>query len=159
MRFSKKSGDWRVVPNWKRWFFPVLLFLLTACQTAQPTAVMEETPTVAGDRALGVEVVAFRESAGGYMLDFRFRVVDNVKAAPLNDRRIKPYIIHEATGAKFVIPSSGKVGPLRQTVRNGPFPEGRVYFMMFANPGNYIKPGDLVTIVVGDQLIEHIPIE
>jgi len=35
-----------------------------------------------------------RLSAGGYMLDFRYRVFDKEKAAPLFSREITPYLIH-----------------------------------------------------------------
>jgi hypothetical protein len=91
------------------------------------------------------------------MLDFRYRVLDPEKALTMMDRSIKPYVIDEASGARFVIPSSPKVGPMRQTTRR---PEvGRSYWMLFANPARFIKSGNLVTVVVGDIRLEHIRVE
>ena len=88
-----------------------------------------------------------RVSAGGYMLDFRYKVLDAEKAAPLFDRRIKPYLIDQATGASFAVPEPPKVGALRQTRK--PVAD-RNYFIIFANPGKYVKQGDKVTVVIGD---------
>lgn len=91
------------------------------------------------------------------MLDFRYRVVDPEKATKIMDRSIKPYLIDEATGAKFLIPSSPKVGPMRQTTRR--VERGRSYWLLFANPARYVKPGNLVTVVVGDVRLEHIRVQ
>jgi hypothetical protein len=105
-------------------------------------------------KLLGIEVLAIRLSAGGTMLDFRYRVVDPEKALSIMNRSIKPYLIDEATGARFAIPSSPKIGPMRQTT---PRPEaGRVYWLLFGNPARSIKPGSLVTVVVGDFRLEHL---
>lgn len=91
------------------------------------------------------------------MIDFRYRAVDPGKASILFDREAKPYLVHEATNAKFLIPAPAKVGPLRQTT-NQPV-AGKTYFMMFANPGQYVKTGDKVTIVFGEHRLEHLPVE
>jgi len=80
------------------------------------------------------------------MLDFRYRVVDAKKAAPLFDRTTKPYLIHQSTGAKFMVPNPPKTGPLRTS--NEP-QQGRVYWMFFGNPGGFVKSGDKVTIIIG----------
>jgi hypothetical protein len=113
--------------------------------------------TAGPEEQLGIKVEAIRWSADGYMLDFRYRVVDPEKALLIMDRAVKPYIIDEASGARFLIPSSPKVGPMRQTTRR---PEaGRMYWLLFANPAKYIKPGNQVTVVVGDYRLEHLVVE
>lgn len=109
------------------------------------------------EKALGIEVQSLRLSAGGYMIDFRYRAVDPGKAIVLFDRETRPYLVHEATNAKFLIPAPAKVGPLRQTTNNPV--AGKTYFMMFANPGQYVKAGDRVTIVFGNYRIEHLQVE
>jgi hypothetical protein len=117
-----------------------------------PVAV-EET----AEQKLGIEIIGIRLSAAGYMLDFRYRAVDPERAAILFDRKTKPYLIHEGTGARFLVPAPAKVGPLRQTTNK---PEaGRSYFMMFANPSRYVKAGDRVTIVFGDYRMEHLKVQ
>jgi hypothetical protein len=58
-----------------------------------------------------------------------------------------------------MVPSAGKVGPLRQTVRSGKPEANRNYFILFANPGKYVKPGNKVTVVIGDFKAEDIVVE
>lgn len=106
---------------------------------------------------LGIEVLGARQTAAGYLIDVRYRVIDAEKALRWMDRNQKSYMIDESTGAKFYTPSPPKVGPLRQTSRK-PAP-GRTYFMMFANPGRFIKRGAKVTVVVGDAKVEHLVVE
>jgi hypothetical protein len=107
-------------------------------------------------RRWGIEIVSMRRTAAGYMLDFRYRVLDAEKAKPVFERRYKPVLIHELTGARFAVPAPGKVGPLR----NSNFPQqGRIYWMAFANPGKFIEPGDRVTVVIGDFRAEHLVVQ
>ena len=42
-----------------------------------------------------------RQTAAGYMLEFRYRVLDAEKAKPLFERRTKPVLTHAETGAKL----------------------------------------------------------
>jgi hypothetical protein len=104
----------------------------------------------------GVKVLYIKQSAGGYMLDFRYKVTDAEKASPLFDRKIKPYLIDQASGAKFLVPESPKVGALRQTRK--PVAE-KNYFIIFANPGKYIKNGNKVTVVIGDFKAENLTVQ
>lgn len=127
--------------------------LLAGCKTPISTG----TSAAYLENKWGVQVVALRRSAGGYMLDFRYKVLDAKKAAPLADRRVKPYLIDEATQARFMVPSPPKVGPLRQAPKN--IAAGKNYFILFANPGKVVKPGDLVTVVIGDFKAEHLVVE
>lgn len=107
--------------------------------------------------ALGIEVEGIRLSAAGYMLDFRYRVLDPVKAAPLLDRKIQPYLLDEASGARLAVPDSPKVGRLRTTSRNKVIP-GRNYYILFANPGRYLQAGSKVTLVAGDARISDLTV-
>ena len=104
----------------------------------------------------GIRIEGIRLSAAGYMLDFRYRVLDPEKAALLFDRKTKPYLIDQKSGAKFMVPSPPKVGPLRTS---DPPQKGRTYFIMFANPGKYIKQGYKVTVVIGDFRLEDLTVK
>ena len=104
----------------------------------------------------GVKVLQIRLTAEGLALDFRYRVLHAEKAAPLFSREFKPYLIDEATGARFLVPESPKVGALRTT---RPPKEGKNYFIIFVNPGRYIKAGNKVTVVIGDFRAEHLVVE
>jgi hypothetical protein len=106
---------------------------------------------------LGIKINSIRLSASDTMIDFRYRCIDPKKTEILFSRQIKPYLLHEASGTKFLVPNPPKVGPMRQTT-NKPI-AGKQYFMIFANPGRYIKAGEKVAIVFGDFKIEHLIVE
>lgn len=107
----------------------------------------------------GVEVEDVRLSAAGYMLDFRYKVINPDKAAPLQDMKFKPYLIDEASGAKLIVPSPPKVGALRQRVKSGKPIPGRTYFIIFSNPGRFVGHGNKVTIVIGDFKAENLVVK
>jgi hypothetical protein len=122
-----------------------------------------ETPDKPGPHSeiegqLGIEIVGLRRSSAGYMLDFRYRVLDPVKAAPLLDRKLSPYLLDEATGARLGVPDAPKVGQLRPTSRNKVIP-GRNYFILFANPGRYLQTGSKVSLVAGNTRISHLTVD
>ena len=98
-------------------------------------------------RNWGVEIVGVKPVASGYMLAFRYRVLDPDKAKMMNDRHAKAYIIDEATGIRLAVPAMENVGELR----SGSAPEAnRTYFMIFGNPGKVVKSGSLVSVVAGN---------
>lgn len=106
----------------------------------------------------GVRVLSVTYTADGFWLDFRFRVIDPDKAAPLFDSRFKPYIESEQSGAKFAVPSAAKVGSLRTTNRGHNIKAGKIYTIMFANPGFHLKPGQKATVGIGDFKVEHLTV-
>lgn len=107
-------------------------------------------------RQWGVEVLFVRETSAGYMLEFRYKVLDPEKAKPLFDRQTKPVLVHEESGARFIVPTPPKTGALRNS--NPPLAD-HTYWMFFANPGNYVKQGDLVTIEIGDFVAKGLVVE
>jgi len=110
-----------------------------------------------GERELGIEIQSLRLVAEGYIIDFRYKAVDAAKAEILFSREVKPYMQHEASGKVITVPVPAKIGPLRQTT-NKPV-AGKGYFMLFGNPGRFIKSGDKVTFIFGEHRIEHLTIE
>lgn len=133
----------------------LLLFACAAPQKSPP-----ETSSISrqqAEEALGIESVAIRQTSAGYMLDYRYKVVDPALAAVMLNRKNKPYLMHEASGKVLAVPVTAKVGPLRQSTLK---PEaGRIYFMMFGNAGKLVRPGDRVTLIVGQHRIEHLTVE
>jgi hypothetical protein len=86
----------------------------------------------------GVRPLYIRLTAEGLMLDFRYRVLDAEKAAPLFELGNKAYLVDQATGAKFLVPESRqKSGPSHHPAAE----PDRNYFIIFANPGRYVKKG------------------
>jgi hypothetical protein len=106
----------------------------------------------------GVEVIRVASTARGFWLDFRFRVTDATKALPLFDSRLKPYLQSEQSGVKLAVPSAAKVGTLRTTNRGGNVKPDRIYTIMFANPGFHVRPGQQVTVAIGDFKVEHLTV-
>ena len=95
----------------------------------------------------GIELVAMRSTAAGHMVDFRYRVLDAEKAAPLFVRKTKPYLIHQDSGKALAVPNTAKLGSLR----NSNIPQqGRTYWMFFGNSHGVIQIGDKVTVAIGD---------
>lgn len=145
------------------------LLLVCGCQTAG-TATAKNSPETSAEsitglsaghdrvrEELGIEVIAIRTTAAGSMLDFRFKVLDKEKAMPFFLKELKPHLIDEKTGAVLEVPVPAKGGPMRPTSRDPR--EGITYFMLFANPGSFIKAGNQVAIVIGDIRVDNLVVE
>ena len=170
---SRRGSDHQVASGrtvWRRAkpLLSVALALLVAMASGAPLAAEAQDDHRAGMAPknsgaarkpddLGVEVVVLRETLAGHMLDFRVRCIDPDKAAPLLKRGSQAMVtlLHEASG-KSVMVAHSQVGTMRTTTLA---PErGRVYPMLFDNPG-IAKPGDTMTLVVGDMRLTGITIE
>ncbi|MBI5785677.1 MAG: hypothetical protein HZA64_09485 [Rhodocyclales bacterium] len=130
----------------------------TAPKNAQaPATTAPAVLTAAAEQgnALGIHVTGLRVSAGGFMVDLRYRVVDPELAKVLLDRKVPAYLMDEATGLKFGVPNTAKLGRLRAGAQNNIHTD-RDYGMLFGNPGNHLKPGALVTLVAGDVEVPHL---
>jgi protein SCO1/2 len=116
-----------------------------------PTRKEPEGPIDARDatslvRRWGIQVESLRLVSAGYMLDFRYRVIDAQKAKPLFVRKTKPVMRDEATGMELAVPVPAKTGALRNS--NDP-KAGRSYFMFFGNPGRQIAAGASLSLTIG----------
>lgn len=127
----------------------------TVPETKVETAPVNERASL--EEKWGVRVVALKLSAAGNVLDFRYRVTDVEKAKPLFDKKVKPYIIDQTSGAKLLVPKAPKIGALRQTPRNPV--AGKNFFVLFANPGQLVKAGNKVTVVIGDFKAENLTVQ
>lgn len=107
-------------------------------------------------RQWGIEVVFVRQTSAGYMLEFRYKVIDPEKALPLFERQTKPMLTHVETGAQMIVPTPAKTGALR----NSNLPqEGQTYWMFFANPGKLVEVGDEIAIDIGKFHIDGLIVE
>lgn len=142
----------------------VFLVLLFAVQVTAPALAAEQADPgkmhprekTLMKRQWGIEVLFVRSTSAGYMLEFRYKVLDPEKAKPLFERRTKPALIHAKSGATFVVPTPAKTGALRNS--NPPIKD-RTYWMFFANPGQYVKQGDTVRVEIGDFVADGIVVE
>lgn len=133
-------------------------FELPDMPAAQPFAEvnLDEDTITRLEEEWGVRVLGIRLGATDYMLDFRFHVTDADKALPLFDQRIKPYVIADRSDIKLPVPMAAKVGAFRPTNRGKNITAGRNYYIVFGNPDRHVKPGETVTVVIGDFRIDNL---
>jgi hypothetical protein len=134
-------------------------FLWSATEAAAPPA----TPTgkkVSAHRAAGmpasarqfyattwgVDELSAKLAESGQLVRFSYRVIDVAKAAPLNNRASGPEMIDEGAHVVLQVPTMEKVGPLRQSMTPQ---EGKVYWILFSNKGDFVKSGHQVSVVIG----------
>lgn len=107
-------------------------------------------------RNWGVDIIGIRRVSSGLMLRFDYRVIDPERAAALSDKKVKPYVIDEATGTALAVPAMENIGELRQVA---PAQADRTYFIIFGNPGGLVKRGGRVTLVIGSLRAEGIVVD
>jgi hypothetical protein len=123
---------------------------------APAEALSQEAMAKSIEEQWGIQVLGIQRTAANYMLDFRYRVVDAEKAEPIFERKTRPYVLDQESGAKLIVFSSPKTGPLRST--DTPKID-RNYFTIFANPGRFIQAGNKVTVVIGDFKVENLIVQ
>jgi protein SCO1/2 len=123
---------------------------VTAAAMVEPIDIRDSRRIVS---TWGISVESLRLTASGFMLDFRYRVLDAGKAKPLFLRKTKPVLKDELSGTVMTVPVPPKTGALRNS--NDP-KAGKSYFMFFSNPARFIKPGSLVTITIGEFSISGV---
>jgi hypothetical protein len=96
----------------------------------------------------GIDDLNIKTVESGVILRFSYRVIDPVKAKPLNDKKLNPVLESPEKGVRLVIPTMDKVGQLRQAPHE--IEPGKSYWMAFSNSGRLVKPGDRVDIVIGN---------
>ncbi len=104
----------------------------------------------------GIQVKGIRLTAAGYMLDFRYHVTDSEKASAILNRQLNATLIHQESKTVMHVPRT-RLGPMRQTSVKPP--EDRDYLMFFANQNGLVKPGDKVTVIIGDFKVEDLVVE
>jgi hypothetical protein len=120
---------------------------------AVTTGTLPASDPAAIARRWGVEIVAVRLASQGYMLEFRYKILDATKAQPLFGKGLRPTLRDEASGVEAVVPNPPTTGALRSTYDAK---AGRTYFMFFGNPSRLVGAGSTVTVTVGDFCITGI---
>ncbi|MEW7999081.1 MAG: hypothetical protein AB2795_11060 [Candidatus Thiodiazotropha endolucinida] len=145
MLLNKAAGQ-AAVAKWKP---PV------AHKIIQPEMVSADLANEIADK-WGIRLISLRLTAAGYMIDFRFRVLNVEKSKNFFDQRIKPHLVVERSNAKLPIPMAAKVGAFRTTNRGQNIKPNKTYYMVFGNPDAHVKSGEKVTMVIGDFKAEHL---
>ncbi len=95
----------------------------------------------------GIDNLLVHQTASGNLIRFSYRVTDPVRAKPLGDKAVTPYMYGLRSRAVLQVPVMDKVGALRQTSTTPG--TGQEYWMVFSNKGNLVKPGDRVNVIIG----------
>ena len=104
----------------------------------------------------GVDSLNVRYTEAGEMIRFTYRVLDPAKAAPLNDKNAEPSLIDPEAGVKLKVPQMEKIGKLRQS---STAIAGKSYWMAFSNSGRRVRPGDRVTVEIGNFRADGLVVE
>ena len=102
--------------------------------------------------ATGVRLVRVAVTAGGGMLDLRYQVVDPDKAVAVHDQKNPPTLVDEATGQTASRPwmHHSSSNPLHAAV---------TYNELMLNPSGVVKPGSLITVIIGGSRLEHVVVQ
>jgi len=131
---------------------------LGGCASAPASVAGAQPERPAVETTYGIRVEGLRLSAAGSMLDFRYRVLDAQKAAPLLNGKVQPFLLDEARSAKLGVPNTPVLGRIRQTARNNNIRTDHTYFVMFGNPGKAVQSGDKVTLLLGEVKITDLTV-
>jgi hypothetical protein len=97
----------------------------------------------------GVRITRIAVTGGGGLLDLRFQVLDPNRANSLHDAATPPAVVDEATG--LVVRDL-----LMSHAHTGKYTAGETYYLVFENPGNWIRRGAKVTVLLGQAQVEHV---
>jgi hypothetical protein len=142
----------------------VLVFTLCSCASAPATEAGEpKGSALAGagspqEAAHGIEVVGVSLSAEGFLVDLRYRAKSADDANAMLNQEVRPMLVNQATGDRFIVPKAPKIGSMRQTTRGKQqaLHPNAVYFMLFANDQRRLKVGDKVSLVAGETTIKDL---
>ena len=160
-RLNKPRTPERLLSGWRTWLLGMLLvcgglsFVFSTPVAAEERGSHPRKNTFM-KREWGIEILYVRQTAAGYMLEFRYKVLDAEKAKALFNRKTKPVLIHDRTGAQLIVPTPAKTGALRNS--NTPL-DDHIYWMFFANPGRLVQPGERVGIQIGEFLVEKLVVQ
>jgi hypothetical protein len=112
----------------------------------QPVLARSASPAEFADHN-GVEVLMLGVTAEGGLIDVRFQVTDAEKAA---------FLLEEANRPRLIVEDGGVVLTRHIRPEYKSLETGRIYYLLFANAQNAIRPGSLVTVELDGLRLEHL---
>ena len=97
----------------------------------------------------GVRLTQVAVTGGGGLIDLRFQVLDPNRANSLHDASTPPAVIDEKSG--LVVRDL-----LMSHAHTGKYTAGETYYLVFENPGNWIRRGANVTVLLGPAQVDHV---
>jgi hypothetical protein len=96
----------------------------------------------------GIEPVHLRFTAGGYMIEFRYKVIDPEKATVLSANKIYPRLKAMKSKARLVVPYFPTTGFAKSNRKF--LKAGKNYVAMFSNENRHLLPGDEARVQIDD---------
>ena len=128
--------------------------------SAAPAKTLNETMTQAATTVIsaktledrfGIRVTLIAVTAGGGIIDFRYKILDKKKAGFLLGDGM-PTLIGEETGIAVAPPA-------HVMKHNAQMENGANYFMFYPNTRNAVKPGDRVSVVIGSIRLDPVIVQ
>lgn len=108
------------------------------------------------EKKWGILPLSLQLTAADQLVDYRYLVIDPDKAQVLMKQVDTAHLIDQTTGTRLSV-SRTKVDPVGQS---GSRPiAGKIYPILFTNAAKVIKPGNKVTLVIGDLRMEDIVVK
>jgi predicted RecA/RadA family phage recombinase len=101
---------------------------------------------------VGVEITQVAISGDGGLVDLRYRVTDPDAASSVHDPATPPAIVDEGSG--LVVHDL-----LMNHAHSGKFKAGVTYYLVFDNPGNWLRRGASVSVLLGAAQVEHVVLQ
>ncbi len=129
----------------------LLILLLALAAGSLARAGSQEFQQIDFRNDWGVEPIFLRVTANGYMVEFRYRVIDTEKALVLAARKIElmPRLKAMKSNARLAVPFFTTVGFIKSNRRF--LKKGKNYTTFFANQGEHMLKGDKGRIQVPGQ--------
>jgi len=95
----------------------------------------------------GLRVMLIGVTAGGGLVDLRFKVVDAEKVRPLfKDHANMPVLLPVGSKVRLGLPGRHSTD----------YVSGKVYYMLYGNANGIVQPGKPVSVAFGDLVLEPI---
>ncbi len=105
----------------------------------------------------GIRITQVAVTADGGMVDFRYQVIDPEKAINLTledkqgDIPDLPVLVAEDNG--------GLINSAAQMAAKHDIRAGQTYFLLYRNNRGAVKSGSTVSVIIGDQRLEHVAVQ
>jgi hypothetical protein len=104
------------------------------------------------EERFGVRITGLHLVARHGLVDLRYRVLDAGKAKNFGHyTETSPLITAEDSGKNVEVTIMG--------LHNHRVETGRTYYVLYRNTADALDPGSLVTIQLGDLVLEHVPVQ
>jgi hypothetical protein len=118
-------------------------------QSARPRPLPPAVSAAGLAQRSGVRVVRVAATGGGGLLDVRYEIVNPEAAGALHDQKTPPALVDERSGLVIGQLLMGHMHKARPKA-------GITNYLIFMNPGDAVRRGDRVSVVLGPARLEHV---